>query len=56
MPVLIQDFESGQYLATDGRWTNQTKKALRFEQLLRAWEAIDERKLSGVRMVKDPQL
>jgi hypothetical protein len=56
MPVLIQDFESGQYLGADGRWTNQIKKALKFEQLLRAWETIDEKKLSGVRIVSEPRL
>ena len=55
MPVFIQDFASGNYLATDGHWTNQYSKALQFDQLLRAWEAIDEHKLSGVRVVFDPQ-
>jgi hypothetical protein len=54
MAVLIQDFASGNYLRPDGGWTNQFSKALKFEQMLRAWEAIDEQKLSGVRIVFAP--
>ena len=56
MPVLIQDFESDRYLGSDGRWTHQIKKAVKFDQLLRAWETIDEQKLSGVRIVPEPRL
>jgi hypothetical protein len=55
MPIMIQDFASGSYLSTDGGWTSQPSKAQRFDQLLRAWEAIDEYKLSGVRVVIGPQ-
>jgi hypothetical protein len=55
MPVLIQDFASGNYLLPDGGWTAQLAKALKFEQLLRAWEAIDEQNLSGVRIVLEPR-
>ena len=51
MPVLIQDFASGNYLGPNGRWTGRFSKALKFDQVLRAWEAIDEQKLSGVRIV-----
>jgi hypothetical protein len=54
MSVLIQDFASGNYLRPDGRWTPQYSKALKFEQVLRAWEAIDEQRLSGVRIVFEP--
>jgi hypothetical protein len=54
MSVLIQDFASGNYLRPDGRWTTQFSKAIKFEQVLRAWEAIDEQRLSGVRIVFEP--
>jgi hypothetical protein len=54
MPILIQDFASGHYLSADGRWTKQISKALQFEQVLRAWDEIDERMLSGVRIVVCP--
>ena len=55
MPVFIQDFASGNYLSADGGWTQQFTKAQIFERVLRAWEAIDEQKLSGVRIVFEPQ-
>jgi hypothetical protein len=55
MPVLIQDFASGNYLGADGGWTSQFSKAVKFDQALRAWEAIDEHKLSGVRIVFEPR-
>ena len=51
MSILIQHFASGLYLADDGRWTKTVGKALQFDQALRAWEEVDERNLSGVRIV-----
>jgi hypothetical protein len=55
MPILIQDTESGKYAAPGGRWTKDVAKALRFEQVLRAWDEIGERSLSGVRILFWPE-
>ena len=55
MPVLIQDFATGNFATANGRWTKQLRKAMQFSQVLRAWEEIDERRLSGVRIVLQPE-
>jgi hypothetical protein len=55
MPILIQDCVTGKYAAPGGRWTRNVGKALRFEQVLRAWDEIDERSLSGVRILFWPE-
>lgn len=51
MPIVIQDSVSGKYAAPKGRWTKNVAKALRFEQVLRAWDEIGERGLSGVHIL-----
>lgn len=51
MPILIQDFATGNYLTPSGVWTNSIQKAIQFEQVLRAWEEIEERSLCGVRII-----
>ena len=55
MPILIQDCVTGKYAAPGGRWTRNVGKALRFEQVLRAWDEIGERSLSGVRILFWPE-
>ena len=55
MPIVIQDCVTGKFAAPGGRWTKNVSKALRFEQVLRAWDEIDERALSGVRILLWPQ-
>jgi hypothetical protein len=51
MPILIQDAATGKYVAPRGRWTTNVANALRFEQVLRAWDEIGERGLSGVQIL-----
>jgi hypothetical protein len=55
MPIVIQDSATGKYAAPEGRWTRNVAKALRFEQVLRAWDEIGERGLSGVRILFWPE-
>ena len=55
MPILIQDCVTGKYAAPGGRWTRNVGKALRFEQVLRAWDEIGERGLSGARILFWPE-
>lgn len=55
MPIVIQDCVTGRYAAPGGRWTKNVGKALRFEQVLRAWDEIGERGLSGVRILFWPE-
>jgi len=55
MSIVIQDCVTGKYAAPGGRWTKNVAKALRFEQVLRAWDEIDERSLSGVRILFWPE-
>jgi hypothetical protein len=55
MPIVIQDCVTGKYAAPEGRWTKNVAKALRFEQVLRAWDEIGERGLSGVRILFWPE-
>jgi predicted mannosyl-3-phosphoglycerate phosphatase (HAD superfamily) len=38
-------------LSPSHTWTPESEKALNFEKTLRAWAAIDERRLTGVRIV-----
>ena len=52
---MIQDSATGKYAAPEGRWTKNVAKALRFEQVLRAWDEIGERGLSGVRILFWPE-
>ena len=54
MPIVIQDSTTGKYAAPKGRWTHNIAKALRFEQVLRAWDEIGERGLRGVRILLWP--
>jgi hypothetical protein len=51
MPIVIQDSTTGKYAAPRGRWTRNIANALRFEQVLRAWDEIGERGLRGVRIL-----
>src|SRR5262245_48847210 len=51
MPIVIQDSTTGKYAAPKGRWTRSLAKALRFEQVLRAWDEIGERGLRGVHIL-----
>lgn len=51
MPIVIQDAETGKFAAPRGRWTRNLAKALRFEQVLRAWDEIGERGLKGVKIL-----
>jgi hypothetical protein len=51
MPIVIQDSTTGKYAAPKGRWTRSLAKALRFEQVLRAWDEIGERGLRGVQIL-----
>jgi hypothetical protein len=48
MSIFIQHSITGEFCAANGRWTKSLEKAVRFDQLLRAWEEIAERRLSGV--------
>jgi hypothetical protein len=54
MPIVIQDSTTGKYAAPRGRWTRNVAKALRFEQVLRAWDEIGERGLRGVHILLWP--
>ena len=51
MSIVIQDFKSGKFAAPNGRWTRNLAKAICFDQALRAWEEIGERRISGVRIL-----
>ena len=51
MRVLIQNCLSEKFLSAKGTWISDVNKAQNFEKTLRAWTQIDERKLSGVRIV-----
>jgi hypothetical protein len=54
MPIVIQDSTTGKFAAPKGGWTSNIAKALRFEQVLRAWDEIGERGLRGVRILLWP--
>jgi hypothetical protein len=49
--VLIQNCLTGKFLSTGRRWTVHAAQAEDFQKTLRAWTAIDEEKLSGVRII-----
>jgi hypothetical protein len=49
--VLIQNCLTGKFLSPRKTWVADSDKAQNFEKTLRAWSEIDERKLSGVRIV-----
>ena len=51
MRIFIRDCATEKLLAPNGKWTNNTRRALTFEQTLRAWEEIDRLGLSGVQIV-----
>ena len=55
MPIVIQDCVTGKFAAPRGRWTTNVGNALRFEQVLRAWDEIGERGLSGVQILFWPE-
>jgi hypothetical protein len=55
MPIVIQDSTTGKFAAPKGKWTKNLAKALRFEQVLRAWDEIGERGLRGVRILFWPE-
>ena len=55
MPIVIQDCVTGKFAAPRGRWTKNLTHALRFEQVLRAWDEIGDRGLSGVRILFSPE-
>ena len=48
---MIQDSRTGKFVAANGGWTRNLAKAMSFDQALRAWEAIGELRLSGVRIL-----
>jgi hypothetical protein len=49
--VLIQNCLTNKFLSQNKLWTADISHAENFEKTLRAWAEIDERKLSGVRIV-----
>jgi hypothetical protein len=49
--VLIQNCLTGKFLSSKRRWTRAVEEAEDFQKTLRAWSAIDESKLSGVRII-----
>jgi hypothetical protein len=51
MRVLIQNCLSGKFYSRKKTWVADPEKAEDFQKTLRAWTEIDERKLSGVRIV-----
>jgi hypothetical protein len=51
MRVLIQNCLSHKFLSPKKTWVSNPEEAEDFEKTLRAWTEIDERKLSGVRIV-----
>jgi hypothetical protein len=51
MPVFIQHSITGEYVAPQGCWTGNVQKAKAFDQVLRAWEEIEERRLSGIQII-----
>jgi hypothetical protein len=51
MPLVVQDPTTGRFVAPNGRWTRNLKKAMSFDQVLRAWDEIAERGLLGVRIL-----
>ena len=55
MAIVIRDSKTGKYAAPKGRWTRSLAKALRFEQVLRAWDEIGERGLRGVHILFWPR-
>jgi hypothetical protein len=51
MRVVIQNCFTEEFLSPDRTWISDVEKAENFEKTLRAWAEIDERQLSGVRIV-----
>lgn len=51
MRIFIRDCATEKLLAPNGKWTNNERRALTFEQTLRAWEEIDRLALSGVQIL-----
>jgi hypothetical protein len=49
--VLIQNCLTGKFLSATRRWTVRVEQAEDFQKTLRAWSAIDEGRLSGVRII-----
>jgi hypothetical protein len=51
MRVLIQNCLTNKFLSPNHKWVNAADQAQNYEKTLRAWSEIDDRKLSGVRIV-----
>jgi hypothetical protein len=51
MRVLIQNCLTSKFFSPKKTWVSDPEKAEDFQKTLRAWSEIDERKLSGVRIV-----
>ena len=51
MPLVIEDPVTGKYMSATGGWTKNPGAAKSFDQVLRAFEEIGERRLSGVRIL-----
>lgn len=51
MRVLIQNCLTNKFFSPKKTWVSDPEKAEDFEKTLRAWTEIDERKLSGVRII-----
>jgi hypothetical protein len=51
MPLIIENATTGKFIARNGRWTKSIAKAMSFDQVLRAFDEISERGLSGVRVL-----
>jgi hypothetical protein len=49
--VLIQNCLTNKFFSSTKLWVTDPDQAENFEKTLRAWAEIDERKLSGVRIV-----
>jgi hypothetical protein len=51
MQVIIQHCRTGKFLEQNGEWTKDPELAQDFGQSLRAWEEVDRRRLSEVRIL-----
>jgi hypothetical protein len=51
MSVFIQNSITGKYAGPRGGWTKDLEKAVAFKEVLRAWEMISEKGLSGIQIV-----
>ena len=51
MSVFIQNSITGKYAGPRGGWTKDPAKAIAFQEVLRAWDMIGEKSLSGIQIV-----